>query len=66
MMSIRKQETKNYFDLVVMAFISAIISYFAIVAVYDSLVYDTTYEAVDLCERYSDLISPTCLRVLLT
>jgi len=62
-MYIRKQKTKNYFDLVVITFISAIISYFAIVAVYDSLVYDTTYPSVDLCERYSDLISPTCLSI---
>ena len=60
-MYIRKQKTKNYFDLDVVTFISAIISYFVIVAVYDSLVYDTTYTSVDLCERYSDLISPNCL-----
>jgi len=47
-MYIRKQKTKNYLDLVVIALISRILSYFAIVAVCDSLVYDTTYDSVEL------------------
>ena len=62
-MYIRKQKTKNYLDLIVIAPISGILSYFAMVAVYDSLVYDTTYDSVELCERYSYLISPNCLSI---